>query len=263
MIELIKDQQPTYMAVKRPKRMAVVGADLDIALCSSLTAGDKILMEVNGARVYSTSANPMVVEHPWEVVSNDYEGETKGGKLVRHTGHLVLRHPNVESEFRLAYDSVVAWKDSQKRDQPCVFVEMNDQIGEGTLYVILQMVAYYVPENVVEDLFPSPGIDVLEQFQDALDDDRVKVGLMEDWHQGFKTIGMGWGYLNDFRIVSLANARVNIVRAMKDGDYKTMLTATDDELMGLNRAIHWIPILIENTGLVAHSETVYEYRTVA
>ena len=148
MFEVVNHKHPKFLMSKRPKTLAVVGADLDLSMCKALTEGDKVLMEVNGVRSWSAQKIPLVAEMPWTVISNDPQGGDKGGPM---SGHLVLRHPRIKEDFRLGYRQLLK---TGRRD-PAVFIETNGAIQDGTLFVILQFVAIYIPENVAADMFPT------------------------------------------------------------------------------------------------------------
>jgi hypothetical protein len=56
----------------RSKRYHIVGPDIDLDMLRVLTPGDKVLTEMNGARLFSTSNVPAIADdHPWTVVANE------------------------------------------------------------------------------------------------------------------------------------------------------------------------------------------------
>lgn len=243
---------PKFLRAKRPRILAVVGADLDIELCSSLTTGDKVLMEINGARTVSGQPNPLVAEEPWAVVSNDCQRGDKQGVM---SGHLVLRHPSRTDQFSLSYRQIMR----TGRGQPAVFVESNEAIQSGTLFVILQLVSFYAAENVIAELYPPISPSDLEEFQIALDDDRVKMGLLEDWCRAFKRLPEGWGYNGDKRFALRANVPVAYIKALRTEDYNKLLTITDEELTRMRRECHWMPYLMRQNELTGGIDAEGEY----
>ena len=104
-----------------------------LAFARPSPSATKVLVEVNGMRIWSSTSNPLVDDFPWVVESNDFE---QNGSL--YAGHLVVRHPRFKQPLRLDYSQML----HNQRNQPCVFIETHPEIQEGMLYVILQMVAF-------------------------------------------------------------------------------------------------------------------------
>lgn len=234
---------------KRPGIRYVVGPDLDVDLCKSLAPGDHVLVEVNGGRYWTQQHNPMVAEEPWEVVENEWHGD-------KHPeGQIVLKHKRVPQPLVLSYKELLA----QPKSNPAVFKTSNarqkhDALPEGPLFVILQLVAYKLHEDKVAVEFPMPSRRMMEEFVETLEDDRLKVGLFEEWVDSFRRSvkASGWQYISAKRIAQRAGVGMPVVIALAKGDYKTLLAVPDDALIRLRIECHWLPMLLRQSSLIQH-----------
>src|SRR5665213_3594334 len=156
--------EPRVLSNKRPRALYVVGPDMDLALVKSLVPKDQVLMEINGERYWSALKHPLVAEAPWEIVEN-----TVGDKDGHATGQLVLKHPKVSQPLVLDYEHLVEIENTpdKKTFHPAVWSIVNPSLAEGVLYVVLQMVAFRIPEDRLEQFFPA-RFDV-NSFMEALE----------------------------------------------------------------------------------------------
>jgi hypothetical protein len=227
----------------------VIGPDMDLHLVKTLIAGDQVLMEINGVRYWSPLTNPMVAEHPWEVLEN-----TAVDRSGRAAGRIVLRHPKVQEPFVLDYDDLLETErpEGGKMIQPAVWATTNPRLQEGVLYVFLQMVAYRLPEDRVERDFSSKF--ELSHFTDALQNERDKETLLKDWSKAFspRVDEKGWHLTSIKRLALRAQVRTTVVRALRTGDLEGLLRVSDGDLLSLRRECHWVRHLGRQNDLIAH-----------
>lgn len=258
-MELIyKENEPRILTNKRPRALYVVGADLDIDLVKSLVPEDQVLMEVNGARYWTALKNPLVAEYAWIVVENNYSDID--GKPV---GQLVLRHQKVKQPLTLDYRDLVPHESpkGKKIVQPAVWAITNPTLQEGILYIVLQMVAYRLPEDRVSAVFPPMSEADTHNFMEALEDDRVKAGLFEHWSQVFgKSVDeQGWHLRSVKRFALRAQVTTKIANALRKADYESLLRVNDGDLLNMRRECHWMKYLLRQNNLIAHdAEAVYQ-----
>lgn len=123
--------------------LAVVGVDLDPSLCARLTNGDKVMVEINGVRVYSRHACPLVAEQPWTVISSTPPRRAQG---PTESNMLVLRHAFVNHDLVLHYTNLLVLA----KRQPAVFQEKDANLSRGPdgqplpIYVVLQLVSHWI-----------------------------------------------------------------------------------------------------------------------
>jgi hypothetical protein len=248
------------VATKRPGLRYVVGPDLDVDLCKSLVPGDHVLLEVNGGRYYTEQKNPLVAEEPWIILENDWfdEQSVADGPTARTKprGQLVLKHGRVAHPVILDYDQLL----NLPKGQPAVFKTTkgkNEHLPDGPLYVILQLIAFKLTEDRVDEAFPMMTQAMHDEFLEILEDDRLKVGLLEDW-SGQLARGVkenGWKYNSVKRIGLRAAVPFAAVKAFVTRDYKAMLALSDDELIRLRRECHWLKMLLKQAGYIQHDPT--------
>jgi hypothetical protein len=244
------------LSARRPRALYVAGPDMDIDLVSTLVPGDQVLMEINGARYWSTLKNPLVAEHPWEVLENTFEND--GGEL---TGHLSLRHPNVSHPIVLKYRDLAATerpeneKPNRKTTQPAVWVMTNPKVRSGQLYIILQMVAYRLPEDHVERVFPSKYD--AETFVTMLQDDQVKRPMLEEWSKLFAGLDeKGWHHRSVKRFALRSAVAVAVVKALRNADWARLAQVTDGEFLNMRKEAHWCKYMMKQANLIQHAPEV-------
>lgn len=262
MIEVVRNSTETKMlTTKRPRDLAVIGCDLDVDLCSVLVSKDKVLMEINGSRTWSSQSNPLVAEEPWEVVSNELEkrqvsffdrNDNRVNKTVL-SGQLVLSHSRLKSPFVLDYKNLM-----NTGEGPAVFVEMNDEIKCGTtLFVILQMVGFYTPENTINKLYPPISMDGVD---DALSDSRVKLEIFKQWSFGMRKFhDDDWGYWGIKRFALRAGVKVATVKSIRDGDLAACMQIPHDDIKRMWEECYWLPTLRKQGSYIMHDpEKIYQ-----
>lgn len=251
MFDLIANEHTAFMTAKRPKCLSVIGADLDMDLCRALVEGDKVLMEINGTRTFSTQRNPLIADFPWEVVSNRWH---RKDKIVN--GQLTLKHPSHPSNVVLDYSHAI----KTARKQPCVFVEEDASIVPGQLFVILQMVGFRISEDQVDVVFPPLKPSELTGFRDALKDNFIKMELFKDWYRIFQKMPEGWQYNNDRRFAIRAKVKVGVVTALRQGDFQALLKVSDNDVISMFRECYWLPMLLRQSDFISHDyATTYDY----
>jgi hypothetical protein len=227
------------LAVAKP--FVVIGADMDAPLVKSLVEGDEVLMEMNGMRVSSKCACPLVAEQPWKVVRNDKK-------------ELVLRHERVMGDLSLPYDTLL----STARHSPAVFKINNPAYCTGPIYTILQFVGFRCTEEQVDELFPTPFDE--DACREALEDDRVKVGLLEQWGKTLKTFRLhAFGYRSIKRISMRTQVREELILAIRELEWDKILDIEDNQLVAIHREMCWMPHFLQQSGLIHHdSEREYQ-----
>jgi hypothetical protein len=244
----VMEQSVAELTFRRPNKLAVVGADLDLALCGSLTEGDAVLVESNGQRYGGDEdSNPMIVRNPWFVVENSYSIDSKGisGYPEKVSGLLVLHNHLHDDDLRLDYEALANFK----RETPCVF--LSDFYDGGTQYIILQLVSHYESEDRLDEYRVIPNTELAE-FSELLSDPDTKSAILNRLQSVTKQFVDGWGRLSERRFALMANVRVAAVRAIKANNVIAMANLTDGELGRLYKASYWLPKLFAQSSLIAH-----------
>lgn len=235
----------------------VVGPDLDIELCKSLSDGDMVMMEVNGGRYWTSQRNPMVVEEPWVVVRNDWvSGSVPAGNVLEASestdGQLILSHSKCKS-IVLSYNDLLTPPTGVAVFQTSNDKQSHKDLPKGILRVILQMVAYRLSNEQVDKQFPMPSDMDINAFGEALEDDRVKAGLLDDWVRYFSKVKKaGWKHNCAKRIAQRANVPLDVVMAFIDEDYAKLLTVSDEHLTRLRIECHWLPKLMKQSEYIQY-----------
>lgn len=184
--------------------------------------------------MYSTSACPLVAEQPWTVVSND-------GKVLR------IKHPNIRHVLDLPYATLLEGVRS-----PAVFRITNRAYGTaGPIYCILQFVGHWLPEEQVSESFVNNFSE--DAMLEALDDDRVRTGLLEKWSetlQGFRL--NGFGYKSIKRLALMSQCAEKDLHTIRNGDWAGMMLLGDRTLVNLQRALSWLPHYLRQSSYIAH-----------
>ncbi len=231
------------MTTTKPKAMritpiAVVGAELDPSLVAKLDIGDKVMLEVNGTRIYSELDCPLTSEHPWTVMSNN---PPRVGQRPTDQHTIVLSHP-CKSQFVLGYGNLL----NLPPRQPAVFRESDIEIShdaEGkpnTLYVMLQFVSHYVAADEVNRLFEAWDRDAAEL---VLDDRDLRNITFTEWGEALKSLSKpGWGHRSVFRLALRAFVLPSIIDAIIEGNKAILRTLDLKQLLRIHEAIHWTPV---------------------
>ena len=222
----------------------VVGADLDKTLLTRLVKGDRVLCEMNGARVYSSYTNPIVSDETWEVVSND---ERK----------LVLRHRSKERPLILPYSKLLNLKD---RD-PAVFMLTDKKLadGDGRVYVIVQFVSHKIPIDQIHQQFP-----MVFDAAAVLKEDRKGV-LNAIVNKLGEFSYPGWNYMGVCRFALRASIRVPVIDAFRERDWNVISNESDEDILRIMTEMNWMPYLLSQSSLYTEStlaEKPYEIRKI-
>jgi hypothetical protein len=206
----------------------VVGPDIDVDMLRTLTDGDQVLAEINGARLFSNAPVKSVAsDHPWTVVSHE-----PGDKLV-------LSNPLCANDLTLDYSALL----TTTATQPAVFMQTRDDGLPGPLFVILQMIAYRAVEtDLIELVEPFDKIALLDLF----DDERLKLGLLEEWCQVLATFPEnGWRHKSFKRFANRAGVSRDVIKAFREHDWQTLLGLSDDTLVRIGEELHVLPVMME------------------
>jgi hypothetical protein len=242
---------PTTIANATSAPVAVVGADLDANLAAKLDAGDKVLVEINGTRIFSDNPCPLVAEEPWEVVSNN------APRLEQqpNTNHrLILRHPNINHQLVLHYANLLA----QPTRQPAVFEERDVKLSHtggvaNPIYVMLQLVSHYIASENIDDNF-TPWDESNARF--LLSDAEWKLVIFEEWITVLRRFRRGWSQRSIFRMAMRAFVKPNVVEAFGMGDWDTINKLDMATLLQLHQAMHWLPMFLGQAELAPQRETI-------
>jgi hypothetical protein len=199
----------------------VVGADLDRACVQGLIEGDKVLCEMNGARVFSSYDNPMVADEPWVVVSND-ESE------------LVLHHKSKDRTVRLPYETLLKLAPKE----PAVFLIKDKRLSPGPIYCLLQFAQHRMDASKVAKVFPmafDPANILREARKEVIE--KIVETLATFSHPG-------WGYRSVCRFALRSNVRAKTIGEIKDQDWKSICALPDETLVKIMREMNWIPYLL-------------------
>lgn len=219
--------------------LAVIGADLDLPLLQSLSLGDNVMLEMNGARVGASSALsavcPIVMEQPWMVVGNDTES-------------LRLKHPKIIREIVLPYSSLL-------QNSPGVFKFVNSLHGTtGPIFAIVQFVGHWMNGEELYTTFPNSFNE--KRVREAIEDDSVREALLERWEKLFGTFSVsGFGYKSVKRLALRSRVAESVLRNIRNGIWQDI---SDDQMVSIHETVSWLPHLLRCSGMIQHDE-VAEY----
>lgn len=211
--------------------LSVAGPDLDRDLVGSLIVGDKVLVEMNGQRLFTN--NPIAAE-AWEVVeASDYS--------------LTIEHPNGFRQV-LPIDTILAGA----IDGSSVFLLQSDNPLCPYIYVILQLIAY---KTDIEGLRNSNYVwwfkkdNYTELFADPI----IKRGIMEAWGDKFRTFQeKGWGDTSFKRFALRANIKTDVIRSFINEAWEEIDALSLESLLGIAREFEWLPTRIQLNSLIQH-----------
>jgi hypothetical protein len=240
----------------------VAGADVDLDMLRVLTPGDKVLAVLNGQRPYSTAGvnSKIADDHPWIVEAHD-----PGISIV-------LSNAWVGRNLRLDYSELITSSDRQ----PAVFLLRGREDwrppGGGELFVILQLISCRTDEDGVASLLPKGEYDeesVQVAFEDAFDDERIFVGLLEVFCDRIDRLTTnGWGLQSVKRFAMRTKLPVGLIRAYKDREWSALIAqkntdAGRDGILRIAHELHYLPTMVRQSELVQHSESVAEIAPIA
>jgi hypothetical protein len=243
-------------ATAQSQAVAVAGADIDPSLLIRLDRGDKVMVEVNGVRLYSSSPCPLVAERPWVVVSNL---APELGEPPKPQHKIVIRHPNVSHTVVLHYNNLL----HLERHQPAVFQERDaklcsdPQSGEVyPVYIILQLVSHYIPAAEVNGSF-EPFDEVSARF--VLGDADLRPAILAEWIETFKTFPAagGWNNKSVYRTAIRSQVKPNVIEAFRNEDWDFINSLPLRTLIRIQSAIHWYP-MFKKQGKLAEEREVFE-----
>ncbi len=203
----------TQIAHSEKQYVNIAGPDIERSLLGSLHAGDKILIEMNGRRLYSD--NPIAAAFPWTIAEVTEDS-------------LIVEHPRGDRITLLMADLVEGDSES-----PAVFLLKTNNPQCPVVYVILQMISHKsdtegMRRSKYKWWFEEEGY--IEMFDDPI----MKRGIMEKWGELFRTFSeRGWGDKSFKRFALRANIRT-------------------DTLLSIAREIEWLPTRLALSGHIQH-----------
>jgi hypothetical protein len=234
------------------KAVAVTGADIDPSLAAKLTIGDKVLVEINGTRVYSGYKCPLVAEEPWQVRVND---APQSGERPNESNVLILSHPSIDHDLILHYSNLLHLSPRQ----PAVFQEqdvtLSSQNGQANvIYVLLQLVSHYVHADLVNSTFEPFD---RNQVRGALSE--VKDVLLDEWSRSLGRFKItGWGQKSMKRFAMRAFVSPSIVSAFMERDLRVLNTLDTRTLLRVAEAFHWLRYYIEQSPMMVDRDVLSE-----
>lgn len=216
----------------------VVGQDLDHDFMQSQPAlgdGDKVLVEMNGTRIFSNSGCPLVVEDAWEVIRSDSDG-------------IVLSHPKLAEGLMLPIDALVSHS-----GEPAVWQIEDKRFAQGPIYCLLQFVAYHVAQEDVKGFKPAYDI---ESFDEILLNkparDHIQMALIKRLQ---KLQHPGWGYNSLCRFSLRSNVRAKVINAFRKSDWEVIEKQDDDVLKKIIGELGWVNLQMEVAGIPTKIDT--------
>lgn len=231
------------------KAVAVAGPDIDQSLLRTLDRGDKVMMEVNGVRLYNGNRCPIVSNETWEVVSNDAPAL---GQRPTKEHKLVITHPNIAGNIELNYTNLLVLP----RQQPAVFLEKIKQLScnpDGTInpvYIVLQLISHYIPANQVNEQFEPYD---LRAARLLLANDEVRPVLMEQWSKLLSTFkrASSWKQKSVNRLALRAFVLPNEIDEIVNGEFGKLDMAA---IYRVHEALHWLQYYVAQSPLAIERE---------
>jgi len=198
--------------------IAVRGSDLDLDVCRHLTAQDKIMLEVNGLRLYSKRDCPLV-DLPWTVVTN---GEA-----------LVVQHLN-GMELTLPYAAA-------KNSNPAVFKIFDSRIiAADHFYAIPQFISRYMASEITGSVFKP-----CQRDQEKLFAEPARRLTYQKWSGLLEAFDRGWTDLGMSRFALRCYVDLNRLEAIRDLNWELIDAMTYEEFQRIHRAFHWHPTILQ------------------
>lgn len=239
--------------------LAVAGPDLDPSLVAKLTAGDKIMVEVNGTRMFSESACPLVAEVPWTVEQNT--PPILGQRPASHH-KIVLSHRWSNQLLELHYCNLI----HAAPKQPAVFYERHVHLSATAapttpIYVILQLVSHFIPATNLNFIYEPHD---LESARLVLTDETLRAAVIAEWvellgnfHYRIENRSV-WEHRSVYRLSMRSFLTPNILLAFKNEDWEAIATLNVETLIKIHEAIHWLPHFLEQGRLAVARDTQNE-----
>ena len=208
---------------ERKSEYSVAGCDLDISLVKSLLPGDKVILEMNGSCV-PESEHPLA-SSSWTVIQNSSD-------LLRVTNRM-----GVDLDIDLPYENIVNL-------DPAVFRIFNSSLGtSGPIYVLLQFISYRATLNEIKERYTTSFDENV--CLDALEDDIVKMGILENLHTYFnKFADPDFQARSIKRFALRSRVKEETIEVIVSGDYVQMMGIEDSVLVKLMKACAWLPCFI-------------------
>ena len=227
------------------KSFAVAGADFDPSLTMKLTAGDKVLVEVNGTRVYSTSDCPILSDNYWVVISNS--PPLARGQIPTSEHKLVLYNAQEKHTLVLHYKNLLELSPRQ----PAVFREFDpklatDEQGNAAMtYIFVQMISHWIKEkNVRTEYPPYYRADSRLMF----DNEDISKLILEQWQGILSNFTQpGWDQKSVCRLALRAFVTPTDIQMIVAGKGNRLGIS---KLSRIHEVLHWLPYQITNGKLM-------------
>jgi hypothetical protein len=198
----------------------VSGQDIDRGILMGLTAGDAVLVEVDGKRLFTGQRCPVLVEEAW-VIEIHIAGE-----------ELVLRYE--DQLLHLLYKTVI-------NQDPIVFYTHIKWYNSKKCHVILQLPGYR--STVTKEKGKIPLFD-MDGLQEVLKESNAREALVARiWLTIRRLSADGWqqGSVNRFALVS--GVEPGIIHTFRD-----KCEINDKNLVKVVKGMTWFRHLLETTG---------------
>jgi hypothetical protein len=211
--------------------VAVQGSDIDPQTCKGLTSGDRVLVEINGERLFGHGDNPILADIPWTVESNDAPLGTRSQR--RH--QIVLSHPFHPTHLTLHYQNM------RHQRGPAVFNETDPTISSTNdgqalpICVILQLVSHYMPADNARESYPN-------SFHPSflLDPQSRRKVIVSIVKATGKLEAGGFRYTSKCRFSLRSGVRVSELNKIGEQDLDFLSTMSDDTVSRLGRELGWL-----------------------
>ncbi len=215
----------------------VMGPDYDLPLLKTLQSGDKVLVEMNGFRLFSS--NPIAAESSWNVVSVSDDAIT-------------IEHERLEEKVEIRFDQIVS-----KGEGPAVFRINGDVFQLPSIFVVLQMISHRSDIEGMRQAKYRWWIN-LEDYTDVFRDPILRRAVLEAWGKYFKEsfTELGWGNKSFKRFALRANIKTDTIRAFVNGAWEMLDSLTVEQFCDIAREIEILP-----TRLSLSSEIQHDYNT--
>lgn len=236
--------------------IAVAGPDLDPSLVAKLTVGDRVLVEVNGTRIFSDSACPLVAEVPWKVVEND---PPQLGQRPEPRHKIVLSHSQSLDLLELHYVNLI----HTAPKQPAVFYErrarFNPTEQPQPVYVILQLVSHFIPATDVDFVYEPYD---KESASLVLTDETLRAAVIAEWVSAIEHFKhrddndrKAWEHRSVYRLAMRAFVNPSVILAFKEEDWEALGRLSVETLGKIHEAMHWMPHFLEQSRLAVVRDT--------
>jgi len=219
------------------KVFTIAGPDFDLPLVKTLQVGDRVMVELNGFRLFSS--NPIAAENEWIVLANDDEAIT-------------IEHPRLEDKVILPYKSLVS-------NDPAVFLIQGDPFHLQDVYVVIQMIAHRADIEMMRKARYRWWINV-QDYVDVFKDPILRRHTLEAWAKYFKQTftETGWGNTSFRRFAIRANIKTDTIRAFCNEAWETLNKLTQEQFCNIGREFELLPTRMILSNEIQHdAETVF------